>query len=50
MVTGLDFNLMGEVVATIDYYGACVISDINTNNYRSHMNMEMKKDRGGIIS
>ena len=36
MVSGLDFNPTGEYVATIDWEDVCLISDVNTNNYRFH--------------
>ncbi len=32
-VAGFDFNPAGESIATIDNYGVCLISDVNTNNY-----------------
>ena len=41
-IVGLDFNPTGETVATIDNYGVCLISDVNTDSCRFHMNMEMK--------
>ena len=30
MITGLDFNPTGEYVATIDWEGVCLISDMTT--------------------
>mgnify|MGYP000913279474 FL=1 len=45
-ITSLDFSPNGETVATIDYYGTCLISDVNTDSYRFHLNMEMKRDYG----
>ena len=38
-VAGLDFNPSGEIVGTIDGYGKCVVSEVNTNGYRFHMSM-----------
>ena len=45
-IAGLDFNPTGEAVATIDMYGVCLMSDINTDSYRFHLNIEMKNDYG----
>ena len=33
-------------MAAIDRYGTCLISVVNTDNYRFHLNMEMKHPRG----
>lgn len=49
-ITGLDFNLNGEIAASIDKYGACLISDVSTGEYRYHLNLEQKFDLGGIIN
>ena len=38
-ITGLDFHPVGEIVATIDRYGVCLISDINTDTYQFHLGM-----------
>ena len=46
VITGLDFSPNGELAATIDNYGVCLISDVNTDSYRFHLAMEMKKDNG----
>ena len=35
---GLDFNPRGTAVASIDGYGICLISDLNTNGYSYHIN------------
>ena len=40
VITGLDFHPSGEIVATIDRYGVCLISDINTVTYQFHLGME----------
>ena len=45
-IAGLDFNPNGELAATIDYYGTCLISDVNTDSYRFHLAMEMTKGYG----
>ncbi len=34
--TGFDFNPAGDSIASIDSYGVCLISDVNTNNYVFH--------------
>ncbi len=36
-ITSFDFNPAGESIATIDAYGDCLISDVNTNNYVFHL-------------
>ena len=46
VITGLDFSPNGELAATIDYYGTCLISDVNTDSYRFHLAMEMKNQNG----
>ena len=38
-VAGLEFNPSGETVATIDCYGNCLISDLNTDSYIYHLSM-----------
>ena len=43
-ITGLDFAPNGETMATMDYYGTCLISDVNTDKHRFHINMEMEND------
>ena len=48
-ITGLDFHPHGEMLATIDRYGAFLISDVNTDNYRFHLNLEMSDVGRGII-
>ena len=40
-MTSLDFNPTGETVATIDLCGVCLLSDVATDSYRFHLNMEM---------
>ena len=46
VIAGLDFCPNGENVATIDRYGTCLISDVNTDSYRFHLNMEMENYDG----
>ena len=46
VITGLDFSPNGELTATIDLVGVCLISDVNTDSCRFHMNMEMKNEYG----
>ena len=36
-IGGLDFNPSGEYMATIDPRGVCLISDVNKNDYSSHL-------------
>ena len=38
-ITGLDFNSLGTLVAAIDKWGVCLISDVNTNDYSFHLQM-----------
>ena len=40
-IAGFDFNPNGEIAVTIDCYGVCLISDVNTDDYRFHLDMEM---------
>ncbi len=39
-ITAFDFNPAGESIATINAYGVCLISDVNTNNYAFHLQFE----------
>lgn len=36
-IASLDFDPNGEMVATIDNYGVCLLSDVTTNNYSFHL-------------
>ena len=36
-ITGFDFNPLGILAASIDQYGVCLISDIETNDYKFHI-------------
>lgn len=36
-VTGFDFDPTGEIAATIDSNGVCLISNVNTDNYNFHL-------------
>ena len=45
-ISGFDFNPNGEIAGTIDKYGICLISDINTNNYRFHINFDVIHNGG----
>ena len=38
-ISGLDFNPLGTLIASIDHSGVCLISDINTDDYSSHFEM-----------
>ena len=38
-ISGLDFNSLGTLTASIDEYGVCLISDVNTNDYSFHLRM-----------
>ncbi len=44
VVTGFDLNPAGDSIATIDKYGVCLISDLNTNNYVFHL--QVGSERG----
>ena len=48
VMAGIDFNPDGETVATIDRYGTCLISDMNTDKYHFHMKMEMEGSQGKL--
>ena len=41
-MTDLDFNPSGEIAATIDRIGTCLISDVTTDSYSFHLSMKMK--------
>ena len=45
-IAGLDFSPNGELAATIDSDGVCLISDVNTDSYHFHLNMELKNEDG----
>lgn len=47
-ITGLGFNPTGEAMATIDRYGICLVSDVNTNTYNFHLSMGMNSEFGNI--
>mgnify|MGYP003878846771 CR=1 FL=1 len=42
-ITSIDFNPNGETVATFDKYGKCLIADLNTDSYHSHMDLKSGK-------
>ena len=42
LISGLDFNLLGTVAASIDEYGVCLVSDIDTNDYSFHLKTETR--------
>ena len=42
-ICGLDFNLLGTLTASIDEYGVCLISDINTNNSSYYLKMDTQE-------
>ena len=46
-ISGLDFNLLGTLAASIDRSGVCLISDINTNDYSFHIKMDIVR-RGNL--
>lgn len=48
-IAGLDFDPTGESVATIDCYGMCLISDVNTDNYGFHCNVGTKEGGGNLV-
>lgn len=39
-ISSVDFNLNGESVATIDRYGVCLISNLNTDQFSFNLNLE----------
>ena len=39
VICGFDFNPLGILTASIDAFGVCLISDINTNDYSFHLQM-----------
>ena len=39
-ISGLDFNPLGTLAVSINAYGVCLISDINTNDYSFHLQMD----------
>ena len=47
LITSLDFSPNGETEATIDRYGVCLISDVNTDSYHFHLNMKVEPFYGG---
>lgn len=48
VVTGLDFHPDGEMIATIDRYGMCLISEVNTSKCNFHMNMNINGEAGKL--
>ncbi len=44
IITGFDFDPAGESIATIDRYGVCLISAVNTNNYVFHLQVGNQPD------
>ncbi len=41
-ITSFDFNPTGDSIASIDKYGMCLLSDVNTNNYTFHLEVGSK--------
>ena len=39
VITSIDFDPSGILVATIDAFGVCLISDVSTNSYVGHKNI-----------
>ena len=44
-ISGLDFNLLGTLTASIDHYGVCLISEIDTNDYSCHLQIGSKSSK-----
>jgi hypothetical protein len=44
-ITDLDFDPNGQLAATIDYGGVCLISEINTNNYSFHLDIRGRQGK-----
>ena len=38
-ICGLDLSPLGTSMASIDQYGVCLVSDVNTNGYRFHTSL-----------
>lgn len=47
-ISGLDFHPNGEIIATINRYSVCVISNVNTNEYCFHYSMGMDNGQGNV--
>ena len=48
-IAGLDFHPSGEIVAAIDRYGVCLISDINTSTYRFYLDMGGQDGKDNLV-
>ena len=47
-ICGLDFDPLGILSVTLDVYGVCLISDLNTNEYSYHN--EIKTESGNLTT
>ena len=47
VITSLDFNPTGETAATLDYFGRCLISNVNTNKCSFHLDMNKMSSNMG---
>lgn len=43
-IVTFDFNPSGETMATIDRFGVCLLSDVNTDSYSFHLDMGKQGD------
>ena len=43
--TGLDFDPNGDVIAALDLYGTCWISDVTSNKTFFHLNMNINSNK-----
>lgn len=41
----MDIDPEGETMVTLDRYGLCLVSDVNTNSYKFHVNMKITRKR-----
>ena len=47
MITSLDFEQSGEVIAILDSSGLCLISEVNTNSNRSNFDLDLEEAKIG---
>lgn len=45
-VAGIDFHPNGELVATIDMNGVCLVTDVSSNEYRYHQSCKTGWSKG----
>ena len=47
-ISGLDFNPVGTLIASIDHSGVCLISDVSTGDYSSYLKIGVRE--GNLLS